>query len=149
MRDSGCSIRVRRAWAALMRLRGLSAIAAIALALFACEKNEPKSGDESIAKVRAALDSFAAVKVKAADSALNALFGQAVSASGNLALIGAPGDPISTSVLTVGAVYVLDLPAIAGATPSVKLRAAPGDAAATDRFGSSASLDGQRAFIGA
>lgn len=80
-------------------------------------------------------------KLKASDPSFNASFGNAVSLSGDRALIGAFWENSS-----MGSAYVFDYDGI-NWTETIKLTAA--DGAADDRFGSAVSLLGERALVGA
>ena len=87
------------------------------------------------------------VKLTASDGAANDRFGRTVSLSGNTGLVGSFGDDDDGNAS--GSAYVfrgLDT-ATGTITESVKLTAS--DAAASDQFGASVSLDGDRFLIGA
>jgi len=83
-------------------------------------------------------------KLTAADAAAGDYFGSSVSLSGDTALIGAyyGGD----SGVDSGSAYVFTH---SGATWAQQAKLTPSDGATNDRFGSSVSLDGDTALIGA
>ncbi|MEM6325908.1 MAG: FG-GAP repeat protein, partial [Bacteroidota bacterium] len=84
-------------------------------------------------------------KLTASDADDGDQFGSSVSLGGNRVLVGADHD--SHSGLTeAGSAYVFDL---SGGTWSQTQKLTSGDAATSDRFGHSVSLDGSRALIGA
>ena len=86
-------------------------------------------------------------KLHASDAAVDDYFGYSVSLYGDTALIGAINDD-DNSLSASGSVYVFTRPSVDGTfTQQSKLHAS--DADATDHFGTSVSLYGDTALIGA
>lgn len=84
-------------------------------------------------------------KLQASDGAMFDAFGSAVSLSGDTALVTAPSASLP-GIASPGAAYVF---VRAGTTWSEQAKLVADDAAANDDFGSSASIDGNTALIGA
>lgn len=82
------------------------------------------------------------IKISASDAAAGDRFGVAVSLFGNIAVVGAEADNSST-----GAVYIYAIDNLGDWVQTNKLTAS--DAAASDAFGSSVSLNNTRILVGA
>ncbi len=82
-------------------------------------------------------------KLGASDAAANDVFGTSVSLSGDRALVGAPSDDDNGT--NTGSVYLFELTG----TNVVETKLTASDAGAGDAFGSSVSLSGNRALVGA
>ena len=83
-------------------------------------------------------------KLTASDAAENARFGRSVSLSGDVALIGGPGD--EDNGVRSGSAYVFRFD---GSNWVEEAELTASDAAAEDRFGLAVSISGDRALIGA
>ncbi len=79
------------------------------------------------------------------DSAYNDFFGASVSLFGNRALIGAPNDQLGNSTIT-GSAYIFDW---VGGHWKLSQKLLPNPSVLVNNFGSSVSLDNNRALIGA
>jgi hypothetical protein len=85
-------------------------------------------------------------KLTASDAAPAAKFGESVAMSGDLALIGAPGDRADDVGQNAGAAYVFEYD---GSEWVEKAKLTASDAVGQAAFGGTVALDGDRALIGA